>query len=386
MTPLRTLAVFTTLLGNKATAQRLQTMLANRQDLDLTCVVLEPADYRRYPAPRWARATDAWEGQHIARQKATPVLSGKKFDCLWLNAWELAVEFGDLSRQVPTVLLLDSVPATIDAQLRRRGVTGWKRRLSYVIHHRSFRRAANSLDIFLPMASDCAEALVDYYGIPRDSMFVTLAPQDTEAWRPELRNYSRPLRLLFAGNDFARKGGDLLLELFRDHLNPDDFRLTIASNDPRLESFHLPAGAEWLKGLNRDELREVYQRNDLFVFPTMQDYMPQVLAEALTMGLPCMANDVGGIRDLVLEGRTGFLMRTSDGPAAWAQRLIPLARNPGDIAKLSASARLFAEERLNLANFGRIIDQTLTQMRELVSERRKRNSPPSGAARMSSHQ
>ena len=356
----RLLCILTTLMGNKSTAQRLAGALDKIPHLDITYVSVSPEDYASYAAPAWARATNPWHVQHIARRKAQPVLD-QHFDLLLVYSWEFAAAFRDLARRMPSAALMDSIPATIDGQLRQRGFRGWKRWISHNVHHRSFRAAAKDFEVWLAMGSDCAGSLAQDYGIPRDRIFNTLAPQDLKAWKPGGRVYAPPLRLLFVANDFDRKGGDFLLRLYSAHL-AGACKLIIASNDPSLQSRTLPAGVTWLRGRNRDELLRVYQQSDLFLFPTVQDYMPQVLAEALATGVPCMANDVGGIRDLVQEGKTGFLMSPHDPPERWAARIEELIARPAGLTCLSENARRFAEENLSLERFEKLIASVITRL------------------------
>ncbi len=349
----KVLCILSTLLGNKAMAGRVRDALERLPGVTVTYVLLEPEDYQKYPAPWWTRVTDPWHVQFIARQKTGPI-KGSRFDVLLVNSWEFVVAFQRLARQLPAAALLDSVPATIDSQLRRRGIRGWRRGLSHHAHHREFATAAGAFDIFLPLGSDCADSLQRDYHVSPERCFVTLAPQDLECWRPAPRTCAPPLRLLFAGNDFARKGGDFLLRLYSEHLI-GTCTLTIASNDSALSGRPLPAGVEWLRGKNREQLLEVYQASDVFVFPTRQDYMPQVLAEALAAGLPCVATDVGAVRDLVLEGQTGFLLPFDAPMERWAERLHRLAGDPAELTRLSTGARQFAEQNLSLDRFERLI-------------------------------
>lgn len=102
-----------------------------------------------------------------------------------------------------------------------------------------------------------------------------------------------------------------------------------------------------------------------FWFPTRQDYMPQALAEALAAGLPCLATDVGGIRDLVHDGQTGFLMPLDAPAERWAEHLHRLATQPAELARLSASARQFAEQRLGSDRFERLIGDVIERLRAL---------------------
>ena len=351
----KALCVFTTILGNKATAQRLTDALEGMANVEATFVMLTAEDYRRYPAPRWARLTDAWESRYMARAKISELQSGP-FDILLVNSWEFVTEFQDFARQMPAVVLMDAVPSTVDFQLRRRGHGGLLRTVATCLNDIPFRRAVKYFQYFLPMGSDCADALQARYQVPADHMTVTLAPQDLNFWRPGAKSSSDSFRLLFVANDFARKGGDFLLRLYSERLAPW-CTLTIASNDPSLENRTLPQGVFLRRGLSREEIRQVYRESDLFVFPTRQDYMPQVLAEALSTGLPCMANDVGGIRDLVRDGETGFLMTCEMPAAAWAARIEQLRADKDGRDRLARGARAFAEQKLDTDAFSKLVTE-----------------------------
>lgn len=357
---IKALCIFTNLLGNKATASRFLEALQSLSGVETACVSLGLEDYRKYPAPRWARMTNLWETQYIARRKAQQSIAGA-FDILLVNSWELAVAFRGVARRFPAAALMDGTPTTIHQQLARRGIAGWKRDVAYRLSSRPFQAAAREFGCFLPMGSDCAESLHHDYGIPRDRCFVTLAPQDLGLWQPAQRTFRAPLKLLFAGNDFARKGGDFLLELYARHL-AGSHTLTIASNDPSLSERRLPAGVEWLRGRTREQLAEVYRSHDLLLFPTRQDYMPQVLAEALATGLPCVATAIGGIPDLVRDGETGALMPFGAPLEAWARRVAELAGNPAELEKLSTGARKFAEERLGLERFRALVKEVVGRL------------------------
>jgi glycosyltransferase involved in cell wall biosynthesis len=359
----RVLCVLSNLLGNRATTAHLLDALRRIDNLDATVVTLDAEDYTRFPAPLWARATNPWHAQYIARRKTRPLLD-RRWDILLINSWENVTTFRSIARRTPAAALFDAVPVTVDAQVRARTGGGWKRRLAHAVHSSSFSRAVREFDYFLPMGSDCEDALVEHYGVPRERCFVTLAPQDLNLWTPAPKTPSPTLRLLFVANDFERKGGEFLLDLYARYLR-DSCRLTIASNNPALAGRSLPEGVDLLRGKGREELLQVYRRSDLFVFPSGQDYMPQVIAEALAVGVPCMANDVGAIRDLVRTGETGFLMSRSDSPELWAKQIAALNADREELARLSIGARRFAEERLGLPRFQDLIAKIMARLRRI---------------------
>ena len=339
----KTLCIFTNLLGNKAMTSRLIEALNRLPNLEPTYVCIDVEDYKNFPAPWWARVTNPWHVEFIARQKAREVMV-RPFDLLLVHGWEMAVAFRNLAHRLPAAAIMDSVPATINAQRRQQGFIGLKRRLSHEVHHRSFAKAARAFDYFLPKGSDCADSLFQDYGVARDHCYMTLIPQDLDYWRPGPRSVSPPVRLLFVGNDFARKGGDFLLGLYAEHLS-GTCSLTIASNDPVLEGEKLPPGVQWLRGRTRDQLLDIYRASDIFVFPTHQDYMPQVLGEALATGLPCLTFDIDGTKGIVRNGETGFLIPRDAPAGVWAAHINSLVANPFELNRMSKCARQFAEEQ-----------------------------------------
>jgi glycosyltransferase involved in cell wall biosynthesis len=71
-----------------------------------------------------------------------------------------------------------------------------------------------------------------------------------------------------------------------------------------------------LKPLGRlqteDELSEAYSAADLFVLPTREDNLPNVLLEAMACGTPCVSFDVGGVSEAIRHGETGLLAGPED--------------------------------------------------------------------------
>lgn len=112
-------------------------------------------------------------------------------------------------------------------------------------------------------------------------------------------------RLLFVGNDFLRKGGDLLLEAYRrDALPGTELVIASRTRPPR----DLPRGVRWRQAATRQEvLQELLPTSDVLVLPTRQDMSPWVVVEAMAAGLPVVATDRGAIGELVADGSTGLL-------------------------------------------------------------------------------
>lgn len=56
-----------------------------------------------------------------------------------------------------------------------------------------------------------------------------------------------------------------------------------------------------------DLLSQYYQASDLFVIPSVEDNLPNTLLEAIAHGLPAVGFNIGGVPDLIIDGRNGFI-------------------------------------------------------------------------------
>src|SRR5690606_21910776 len=154
---------------------------------------------------------------------------------------------------------------------------------------------------------------IDDYGVPPAKTRVIPPGIDLRRWRlPERAVRAERPRLLFVGGDFERKGGNLLLDVFRKHLR-GRAELHVVTRDP------VPAedGVHVRRGLQAgsEPLLELYRKASLFVLPTQGDCFSIASLEAMAMGLPVVVSDVGGISDIVEVERSGFLMPPRDGRA-----------------------------------------------------------------------
>lgn len=89
---------------------------------------------------------------------------------------------------------------------------------------------------------------------------------------------------------------------------------------------------------------------DLFLLPSLSESFGVAAIEAMACGLPVLASDVGGLREVIRHGKTGYLMPPDD-TEAWAHRAVRLLRNPSCRRRIGAAAAedvraRFAPERI----------------------------------------
>jgi glycosyltransferase involved in cell wall biosynthesis len=94
--------------------------------------------------------------------------------------------------------------------------------------------------------------------------------------------------------------------------------------------------------LRPEELRSLYDHSTLLLLPSELEGLPIVLLEAMARGCPSLAAANSGMRDVIQDGRNGWLLETRD-PQVWAGRAGALLSEPATLARAGAVARTFAE-------------------------------------------
>ena len=104
---------------------------------------------------------------------------------------------------------------------------------------------------------------------------------------------------------------------------------------------------------HRDDVNALLRRSTVFAFPSLMEAFPNGVMEAMAVGLPVVASNVGGIPELVDDGRNGLLVPAgdADGLASVINRLLgdPVqARIWGDAARQTIAAG-YSFERMTRA-------------------------------------
>ncbi|MBF6612636.1 MAG: glycosyltransferase family 4 protein [Chloroflexi bacterium] len=132
------------------------------------------------------------------------------------------------------------------------------------------------------------------------------------------------VRLLFVGRLHSQKGLSHLLQALAHLGSPalQRVQLDLVGSGPAEEELHALAGRLGLtrtvrfhSWAPRSEIARYYQEADLFVFPSHEEGMPNVVLEAMACGLPVIASDIPGVRGLVHDRVNGLLVPPADSLA-----------------------------------------------------------------------
>ncbi len=123
--------------------------------------------------------------------------------------------------------------------------------------------------------------------------------------------------ILFAGSLRKIKGLDTLLHAFQMALREKgDLILVIVGEGPEFQRLNRMAEELGIKervhftgALTPREVREWMKKASLFVLPSTMEGRPNVVLEAMAEGLPVIGSDIPGIREIIGDGKTGFLFK-----------------------------------------------------------------------------
>ena len=93
--------------------------------------------------------------------------------------------------------------------------------------------------------------------------------------------------------------------------------------------------------LTAEEMKEQYLRCHLYVLPSALENSPNSLGEAMMLGMPCVAADVGGVHNLLTDGGDGLLYPAGDVEAL-ADRIIEIFTKEAIVERFSDNARKHA--------------------------------------------
>ncbi|MBI4425444.1 MAG: glycosyltransferase [Elusimicrobia bacterium] len=254
-----------------------------------------------------------------------------------------------------------------------------------------FKYASRRIDAFVAVAESIRQDLIAA-GVEPERVHTVRSGVDLELFHPLPRDerFARELGLPAdvpligkVANYSAWKGQDVALQAAA-RLKRDGRRALFVFAGRDTDSPELRAKAEAL-GLGPSDVRflgfvtEVPRLLSLLAVSVNSaregEGISGALRESLAMGVPCVASDVGGNRELIEDGVTGrvFPGGSGDGLAA---AIAALLGDPAGAAKLAEAGRLRVQERLGLE---RVVAQIDGLYRALLAARSSLRAEPSAS-------
>ncbi len=320
-------------LGHRAHSANIANALGE-SDIDVDLVDIPYAEGSRVP---WA-FRGSWRAAKLLRRRP-------KHDVRFFHTQSVSLFAPIVSRGRPFVVSVDATPKQIDEMGR------WYQHSASIgvlekFKERWYRAVFSRAAALVAWSEWCADSLVRDYGVSRDKIAI-LHPGAPGAMFRIDRPHSEcevPI-ILFVGGDLTRKGGDLLLEAFRELRGRARLLLVTPETVTPQEGVEVISGAS----PGSDALIDAYRRADIFCLPTRGDCTPLVLGEAMAASLPIVATRVGSNAETIDDGVDGLLIESDDvhGLIAALQTLLDDEQRRvamGKAARTKAADRFDAEK------------------------------------------
>jgi glycosyltransferase involved in cell wall biosynthesis len=365
----RTRALFLTLdaMGWTTYARSVASVTADRDDIDAVHVNYwggGPWRALSAPLPGGIGHLDS-EARRVAlaswriRRWLLRRIDLRRFDVVHVTPHAYAHGFlpGLLGAGVPLSVGLDATIWQEKGELRGLGDDEVRRRWGPLVETQ--RDVVAAADLVVAMSGWAAEGVTRHFGVEPDRILVvppSVSPTPfVAAPAREAARTPGPLRMVFVGNDWRRKGGPQLLQWHQERW-AGRVELHVCSAQAPVD--RRAAGVVWHGSAPNDVLRErILPEMDLLALPTSHDMSPWALVEAQAAGVPVVAFGVAGIPELVDDGTTGLLAppRQDDAFLRAVDRLLD---DPALRGRMAAAAVRWSREQLSPAVVGtRLVDR-----------------------------
>ena len=152
---------------------------------------------------------------------------------------------------------------------------------------------------------------------------------------------------LSVGRLHRQKGYDILLDavaLSQESFVLPDFHVIIAGDGPLRASLETQANSLGVNSIvsfagwkSTEQIAELLVGSDFFVLPSRFECFPYALLEAAAAGLPTVTTNVGGNNEIVLDGKSGYVVEP-ESAEAFAKGLERLLGNPEKMAQAKQAA------------------------------------------------
>lgn len=181
---------------------------------------------------------------------------------------------------------------------------------------------------------------------------------------------TKPFSILYVGRLIPGKGVDVLIRATALLQQQMPVQLVVAGKGPPYYMRKLRELAQKQKvhvsfrgQINHEHIDQLYRAVDCLVCPSQEhEAFGLVNVEAMASGLPVIASDNGGIREIIEPGINGYLVTAYKRPQRFASYLYTLASNPTFAEKLGKAGRDSARAHFSWARTAMHLEATYTRL------------------------
>ncbi|MBD3272622.1 MAG: glycosyltransferase [Elusimicrobia bacterium] len=164
-----------------------------------------------------------------------------------------------------------------------------------------------------------------------------------------INNFKIPtgISLLYAGRVSKDKSIDFLISVYKKVIKKfPNTNLIIAGDGPELDKLQTEHSNHdriiFTGRLPREKLVSLYYLADVMVFPSTIDTFGMVILESQICGLPSLVSDIGGPKEIIKDGQTGFIL-PAHNLNAWTDKIediiLMIKKSPAQYLQMHLNAK-----------------------------------------------
>ena len=242
---------------------------------------------------------------------------------------------------------------------------GWDIRLAEEFGGNIYKKLFERGDLFVAISNYHKKKLIEF-GCPGHKIIRHNIGIDIDKFSPKGIYSDNSVKIVTIGRLVWEKGlefGLKAISLLDKRHDNSNIQYVVIGNGPlrsRLKKQTHILGLEnkvKFKGeMKRDDVIKLLDQVDIFLLPSIAEGTPACLMEAQAKGLPVVATKICGIPEVVVNGKTGFLVPERDAEAL-ADRLNYLIEHPEVREKFGRFGRKFVEENFNIKKLNKQLER-----------------------------
>jgi glycogen synthase len=211
-------------------------------------------------------------------------------------------------------------------------------------------------DRIIAVSNDSKKDIMKCYNVSEEKIEVIYNGIDLNQYKKTDSNIARKKYgidgryILFVGRISRQKGIIHLIDAVK--YLPQDVKVVLCASSPDTEEIKMEMEEKvklysniiWIdKMVTKEEIIELYSNAEVFVCPSIYEPFGIINLEAMACNTPVVASATGGIKEVVVDGETGFLVEPGN-PEDLAEHIKKLLDDRGLAATFGANGRKRVEE------------------------------------------
>lgn len=218
------------------------------------------------------------------------------------------------------------------------------------------KTGVEAADRIIAVSNDSKKDIMKCYNVPEDKIEVIYNGIDLNQYKKTDSNIARKKYgidgryILFVGRISRQKGIIHLIDAVK--YLPQDVKVVLCASTPDTEEIKMEMEEKvklypniiWIdKMATKEEIIELYSNAEVFVCPSIYEPFGIINLEAMACNTPVVASATGGIKEVVVDGETGFLVEPGN-PEDLAEHIKKLLDDRELAATFGANGRKRVEE------------------------------------------